>query len=934
MLTGRRWSYSIQVTALTVQDVQVVVLAEAETPAGSGNARGHLFERFIAHVLERLGYNQPTLENLNVTKDGIELDVSARHRLNNRRALAECKAYGAAISAKELTSFYGKLVAERLVSSDQIDGFFFALPRLTNSGAEQAAKIESKDPDFRYLSSNVIARVAQDAGLLAPIPSEFSDELSSDYAVIITDHGIFAALKRLDPLTRTASEIVVWGSGSVIPLPVVELLRISPYSDGAPVRDASQPAQPRVAQRIQDHETPLVVEVKGSESDFEYQLPASPQYFVGRRKVITELEEVLASAPHVIVVNAQSGWGKSSLALRLKHAAHARKGLAVIYDSRTASHRTYVTAAVREAAMRASGAKIIRLPPEPSWGSLVSALETLKNSSWTPGSGPLLLFFDQFENVFRDESLTREFRNLALGIREIGKPISVGFAWKTDLVGWTENHPYQLRDEIRAHASVANLTPLGPSEVDTLLRRLEKSLESKLMPDLKQRLREYSQGLPWLFKKLAGHVLREVAQGTTQEALISEALNVQSLFEADLAELQPAEHEGLAYIAKYAPVPVSEVMDRVAAGVVQSLVDRRLIVQVGERLDTYWDTFRDFLTTGRIPIEDSFILRQGPSSVGRLLRLVTELGGDAAVDDLAQRLSTSEGSIYNLSRELRQLGLIKYQPYRVQVSEEVLQFSNPEDVMRERATHILKRHRAYSTCLRLIEQHDGYVTQAIFARALPQAFPAVAAAEKTWSLYARTFAQWFEFAGLLSLTNKVMHVQSAEDAASSSSVLAKLLETPVAGYFPTRSPGSSIDLLNSLRHGRVSFGEGRRPSFLADLSRLNLVHVFGDKSVVLSTPDVFGVDGSLNADLLRERIELLPGCKAALQLLESNPDASRDRIGEILRDANGASWSDAWTRMVGQYLKAWARYAGVSASRWVRTADGQDELPGVRVDTF
>lgn len=259
--------------------------------------------------------------------------------------------------------------------------------------------------------------------------------------------------------------------------------------------------------------------------------------------------------------------------------AFEQGGHALVIDSRTATSRhSFVSTVLRRAAIEAEERGILILPKNGSWASLPTALATIAAATWTR-TAPLLVFFDQFENVFRDEELTSDFRDLALLVPEAKNPLIVGFAWKTDYIGNTEDYPYMLRNEIRSVARVVNLDRFGAREVETLLHRLERELKERLSQQLRRGLREYSQGLPWLFKKFAGHLIAEVGKGATQEQLLAESLNVHSLFQADLAELNAQEQDALRFVARFAPIPATEVTDQYPVQIVSGLIDRRLIVQ-------------------------------------------------------------------------------------------------------------------------------------------------------------------------------------------------------------------------------------------------------------------------------------------------------------------------------------------------------------------
>ncbi|TQL97847.1 AAA domain-containing protein [Actinoallomurus bryophytorum] len=769
---------------------------------------------------------------------------------------------------------------------------------------------QAKLPGFRYVGSYEICQLLQAASVL---PSwDEGPEVRSDPTVVVTEHGVVLAACELDSDTRRASRWVTWARMQDVPSPVVRLIERH-LAKGLPVVRAGHEAG---AVPIRVPSLPKIVEVKGSTSDFEYQLPAAPEFFIGRKAVTQSLLERIRdrSTAGSIVINAKSGWGKSSLVLQLQKAVEKARGVGLVIDSRTAERPDFVSAAMERIIRKAVEKKVIELPPQAAFSSLQSITETLKHATWISPVRPILLAFDQFENVFRDADLTREFRDLAFLIREINAPLTISFSWKTDVVAWTEGYPFGLRNDIRDASLVSVLDPFGPREVEALLRRLEKSLGSKLNRDLRQRLREYnSQGLPWLFKKFGAHIIAEVERGVTQDDLAKQALNARGLFESDLSRLSPSEQAVLRTIAQAAPVAISDLDSDVATGaVLDSLIHQRLVVQVGHTIDVYWDTFRDYLNNGSVAIEDSYVVRYAPLGAGRLLRIVVAEGGSISVPDAAAQLDTTATVVFNYSRELRQFGVLSAESNRVTLEPDLLNFPDEEEAIRARISQALRRHKMYKLAADMLVRED-IISIHQFAAVLAVEFRAVTAKSDSWVTYARSFCQWMEYAGLVRLFSNGMTRITENDTEPLGRLLSGAVPVRVRSPFPGANPGPALQLLLHLsdpaEHSRPSKNGFARA--VRDLTALGLVVTDDGERIVLSDNSVFS-HGVVEPGRLREIVERQRGMREAFAALESNPGLSPLSLGIAHRDTLGAEWAESTMLSAGKFIRAWARACGVS----------------------
>jgi hypothetical protein len=98
-------------------------------------AKGDLFARLAADVLLSLGYENP---RMSVHKTGREIDIKARHRLEDKLCVAECKAQKRPVGGSDLNKFAGVLEREsKGAEALTTQGYFISLSGFRESALEQ-----------------------------------------------------------------------------------------------------------------------------------------------------------------------------------------------------------------------------------------------------------------------------------------------------------------------------------------------------------------------------------------------------------------------------------------------------------------------------------------------------------------------------------------------------------------------------------------------------------------------------------------------------------------------------------------------------------------------------------------------------------------------------------------------------------------------------
>ena len=743
--------------------MQIEVASLPDIPA---KAKGDLLERFAEDFLRTQSYEVET----QVRVTAAELDLLCKHRVNGRTLYVECKAHRDPLSSNELKNLLGTIAFK-----NYDEGWLISAGALGKDAKGFQHEWEGKPSQERqklsiYTPDRIIKAFA-DAKLIqlppsGPLPEWDLEGIHiGEWVLLITQNGRFWAAPTLELGVGVPSGVVV-----------VEVLTGQLVTDAAVLREISRmdttlamldlefAARKPPSTTAATASTPpdKVVEVEHGDSWADYR-PARPQDFVGRvdaqKTILSLLEDVRKrrGSTRVFAITGDSGMGKSSLIAKLRALSRNQRnrGKYFVYavDSRAATNATYIAAALVKALRDAASKGFGEVAPSEieisdhadplSSASIQAALESLDRKRQI-----VCLVFDQFEELYSKPDLFpvfEEAQSLFLSAVSAVSSLVLGFAWRTDSTVQQEHPAYYMWHRLRDHRLEVALRPFPQAESSHAVTLFEKELGEKLRPEIRRQVLEISQGYPWLLKKMCIHLFQQLRAGATQAELV-ETLDVAALFDRDLQQLTQAEDTCLRLIARTAPADWYEVLETSGPEVVRALLDKRLVVRSGDRVNVYWDIFREYILSGTVPSIPFSYIPSSPS-LDSFLRVAGTLSREMGLTstELSKVSGLGEKTIGNVLRDLRMFGVASGS-YSAPRLESEIRSGDPTEVL-ERVRRVMSRH---ALTLELTKLGEGVTVEldqiAGFLRSLNRTASHNA---QTWTVYADRMAHWLVAAGLL-----------------------------------------------------------------------------------------------------------------------------------------------------------------------------------------
>ena len=641
--------------------------------------------------------------------------------------------------------------------------------------------------------------------------------------------------------------------------------------------------------------------------------------YVGRKCLIASVfsffDDVLCRQTNtrLFALKSPSGWGKSSTILKLideaKKRGKSNKYFIFAVDVRTALSNRYAELAFKNCLECAIKESFIPFEKEEiSIGDITNIVDTddIKRifSYLSENGKEIILIFDQFEEIFYKEELFGLFENMrkiSNTVDSIKENLIIGYAWKTDFSIASDHPAYYLWSNLKDRRKEFDLLQFSDSEIKGAIKIFGKELGEKINPILARYLLRQCQGYPWLLKKLCIHVYNVVKEGKKQEDAIEQTLNIGSLFESECAELTSQEYGCIKQIAKESPADYFKIIDTFGQDTLQTLINRRTVIKRATKLTLYWDIFRDYVISGKLPeVNIDYIPQVQFSTFLKIISALIENNGKITINILSQNTLLGKSTIDNILIDLVMFGIV----YRDR-NEITLKENNYSDTMKK-IQLFFKRHIVW---LSIQKQFGDKFSVSDYNTIFASLYSTNQISDKTKKIYSARLIGWLLDLKLILIENSMYKINYKVD----------ILDIDWTEYKKNRK-------VNKSRRGRK---HNNSDVYWPQVSPKKIKQFYSDYSEKNQTATEWITNGnkkvledliSLNAASVSEHDELEIHCSCrelfqiiktkkniqfAIKQLENEPKLSAKDLAMRINQTFNKSWSEGTKRVTGGMVYRW-----------------------------
>ncbi|MDA1129004.1 MAG: hypothetical protein O2913_09930 [Chloroflexi bacterium] len=317
-------------------------------------------------------------------------------------------------------------------------------------------------------------------------------------------------------------------------------------------------------------------------------------------------------------------------------------------------------------------------------------------------------------------------------------------------------------------------------------------------------------------------------------------------------------------------------------------------------------------------------------SMFRAAKLLADGNGELSTSEFKSRAKLTDKSFYNVTRDMRLLGLAKVEDDKVVLQIGIMSEGDDfEEHFRGHSRERLRRNRLVARILDALEI-EGFLPLNGVANLLADSCPYISASEETWLIYSRVFSEWIDASDLATYNKKEANIYKfspGTEIRERNLLLGKSrggIAVPTIQYEPIEDAG--IRLINALDGTKVIDWTGMtrstRTKSLAALEDLKFIVRKRRSLTVLGRLRNFVNQTERRPSLFAERALEIDSFATFVEILRKYESTGRTlrQLGAELNEELKADWKESTAEVNAKVMLNWARHSGLAPkafeTRW------------------